>query len=400
MKIVQLTTSDMGGAGIAAKQLHLALLNNSTNSVFLSKVKLGQDFAAHQIVKTNSAFADLSGFYRKNQKPEFEYFSFPFSETDLTKVEAVGDSDIIHLHWISDGFIDYKNVFNLNKKFVWTLHDMNPFTGGCHHSDGCNKFEKNCNYCFQLEGTVDEYVSGKILNYKREALSNVKDDQLVIVTPSQWLSDLSKKSSVLKRFEHVVIPNIVQMPDLSMTSEIARQNLGVSKDEFVFLIVAHSVNNLRKGIRVLMEAINQLSGKKNITLLLVGEKSGMKFQGIKTIELGFVTDKNKLSEVYNAADVFLLPSLAENFPNTIVEALSCGTPVLASGVGGISEQVNSKNGVLVGANNVSAWTKALTDMISTIGKYDRKTISQEARQRYNQEDILKQYLQIYQRLLK
>lgn len=400
MKIVQLTTSDMGGAGIAAKQLHLALLNNSTSSVFLSKVKLGPDMPGHQIVKTNNAFADLSGYYRKNQKPEFEYFSFPFSETDLNKVEAVVDSDIIHLHWISDGFIDYKNVFSLNKKFVWTLHDMNPFTGGCHHSDGCNKFENNCNYCYQLEGTVDEYVSGKILNYKKEALSNLKDDQLVVVTPSKWLSDLSKESSILKRFEHVVIPNIVQMPDLSMTSEIARQNLGIAKNEFVFLVVAHSVNNVRKGIRVLMEAITQLPDKENITLLVVGEKSGMKFLGIKTIELGFVTNKNKLSEVYNAADVFLLPSLAENFPNTIVEALSCGTPVLASDVGGISEQINPKNGVLVEANNVSAWTKALKDMISNVGKYDRKSIFQEARQRYNQEDILKQYLQIYQRLLK
>ena len=400
MKIVQLTTSDMGGAGIAAKQLHLAMLNSGVGSTLISKVKLGPEIKAHEIIEINSAFSDLPGYYLKNQKPGFEYFSFPYSETDLRQSKTVVNADIIHLHWIADRFLDYKNVFSLDKKFVWTLHDMNPFTGGCHHCDGCFKFENACNYCYQLEGTIDEYVSGKNLNYKREALSNVKDDQLVIVTPSQWLSDLSKKSSVLKRFEHVVIPNIVQMPDLSMTSEIARQNLGISKDEFVFLVVAHSVNNVRKGIRVLMEAINQLPDKENITLLLVGEKSGMKFQGIKTIELGFVTDKNKLSEVYNAADVFLLPSLAENFPNTIVEALSCGTPVLASDVGGISEQINSKNGVLVEANNVSAWVKALTDMISSIGKYDRKTISQEARQRYNQEDILKQYLQIYHRLLK
>lgn len=399
MKIVQLSTSDMGGAGIAAKQLHLALLNNSVDSTFVSKVKLGEEIKSHEVIETNSAFSDLPGYYLKNQKPGFEYFSFPYSETDLHQSKSVIDADIVNLHWIADRFTDYKNVFSLNKKFVWTLHDMNPFTGGCHHSDGCTKFEQSCNYCYQLEGTVNEYVSGKILTYKKEALAHLKDNQLVIVTPSKWLSDLSQRSAVFKRFKHVVIPNIVRLQEATVSKEGCRENLHVPKNDFVFLFVAHSVHNSRKGIHILKQALENITNKQNISLITIGDKSDLNFAGINTIELGFVTDKAILDAAYKAADAFLLPSLAENFPNTIVEALSSGTPVIASDVGGISEQITTSNGVLVEANNVAAWTKAITEMITNSNKFDAKTIANEAKEKYNHESILKKYQDVYKSIL-
>jgi len=349
---------------------------------------------SHQIVKTNNAFADLSGYYRKNQKPEFEYFSFPFSETDLSKVEAVVDSDIIHLHWISDSFIDYKNVFSLNKKFVWTLHDMNPFTGGCHHSDGCNKFKNNCNYCYQLEGTVDEYVSGKILNYKKEALAKLTDDQLVIVTPSKWLSDLSKQSSIFKRFVHVVIPNIINLPVSGANRDVSRLRLGIKNDEIALLFVAHGLDNPRKGISALITAIEGMEKKEDLKIITVGAE-GMKINGVNCTNLGFVKDNSKLAEAYVAADVFMLPSLAENFPNTIVESLLCGTPVIASAVGGIPEQITKENGILVQSNSAEEWVKAINSFIKEKESFNRDKIKTSAKQKYDTAKVLSDYVSLY-----
>src|SRR5690606_11661151 len=144
--------------------------------------------------------------------------------------------------------IDYRKIFQRReKRFVWTLHDMNPFTGGCHHSDGCLKFQTNCNYCFQLKGTRDEYLSGKILAYKTAALSMIPDEQMVIVCPSEWLASLSRTSRLFSRFKHFVIPNPHQVPAGEVDRGAARQNLGIGEDEIVFLFVSHHVNNPRKG---------------------------------------------------------------------------------------------------------------------------------------------------------
>lgn len=420
MNIVQLSTSDMGGAGIAAKQLHLQLLNNHVNSTFLTKVKLGNDIQGHQIItpekkkglmnaivnrlsntiKYRFPFFDNNlNYYLKNRKSGFEYFSFPFSDIDLTSVDSVRNADIVHLHWISDGFVDYKNVFSLNKKYVWTLHDMNPFTGGCHSSDGCMKFQTNCNYCFQLEGTPDEYISYKILDYKLNALSKLDDDQLTIITPSQFLSDLSKTSKCFSRFKHVVIPNVIDFPMENTLQPECRRKLGIGDDKMVFLFVAHHVGNVRKGIYVLKEALAQLSHKENIRLITIGEKSGLQIAGIETIELGFLTDKLKIKEAYTAADAFLLPSMGENFPNTIVESLITGTPVIASNVGGIPEQVNDKNGILAEANSVKDWVRALNYFIDHKQNYNREEIEHIAKSKYDVNRITEEHLKIYQDLI-
>src|ERR1700741_1382531 len=137
MKIVQLSTSDMGGAGIAAKQLHLQLLKNQVESKFITKVKLGNDIAGHEVIaedqkqglikavikrvgntiKYRVPFLDNDlNYYLRNRDRSFEYFSFPFSDNDISSRQDIVNSDIIHLHWIADKFIDYKNVFSLSDK--------------------------------------------------------------------------------------------------------------------------------------------------------------------------------------------------------------------------------------------------------------------------------------------
>ncbi|MDF2448104.1 MAG: glycosyl transferase group 1 [Bacteroidota bacterium] len=421
IKVIQLSTSDMGGAGIAAKKLHLNLLNNGIESEFVTKVKLGGDIPAHRLVKETKKknilelalervsntikyrmpfFDNDLNYYVRDRDKRFDYFSFPFSDNNIYQIEAVKNADILHLHWISDGFIDYRNVFSSGsgKKFVWTLHDMNPFTGGCHASDGCMKFENNCNYCFQLAGTPDEYLSNKLLNYKLAALNQLRDDQLTIITPSQFLSDLSKRSKAFSRFKHEVIPNVIVFPQDVLSRDECRDEFNLGRDTVTFLFVSHNVNNVRKGIGVIKEVLPRLVDK-NISLITIGEKSGIQIEGIQILELGFVTDKLLMKKAFFAADAFLLPSVSENFPNSIVEALLSGTPVIASNVGGIPEQIDEKNGILALSNSVHDWEMVVNQFINRRSMYNRSEIAREAAKKYEVNQIVQKHIELYKSIL-
>jgi glycosyltransferase involved in cell wall biosynthesis len=416
MKVTHLSTSDLGGAGIAAKNLHLGLKKAGLHSDLVTKYRMGPAVENHYLLGTEKesvlnrlwkgitsrlpliGVTSLEDYYLSGRPKGFEHFSLPWSGLKPGHNRYITDADIIHLHWVSDGFIDYRKIFELrNKKFVWTLHDMNPFTGGCHHSDGCLKFQANCNYCPQLKGTRDEYLSGKVLRYKREALSHIGDEQLTIVTPSNWLSQLSQSSSLFSRFRHKVIPNVVNHVPVVANRKVLRQKLGLKEDETVFLFVAHHYDNPRKGMAMLLAAFEKIK-ERSFRLLVLGEKLGNEKLSDKIIRAGYLNDREKISELYEAADAFLLPSRAENFPNTIVEALLSGTPVLASAVGGIAEQLNEKNGILLEPGNSGSWAEALLQFMTKKDKYDRDAIRKEALERYGEENIIQAYLQLYKEL--
>ncbi|MDZ4664856.1 MAG: glycosyltransferase [Bacteroidota bacterium] len=421
MKVVHLNTSDVGGAGIAAKNLHLALLEKNIESTFVSKFQLGDTFRAHEILKSSEANwfvprlyekvkksalsrlkldESIESYYLKGHSNQYEHFSFPWSDLEPETLNSIAEADIIHLHWISDGFIDPRKIFKFqNRKFVWTLHDMNPFTGGCHHNDGCEKFENNCNYCYQLNGTRNEYLSYSILKYKYEALRDIASDQLNVVTPSIWLGNLSKKSAILKRFDHHVIRNMNAFDGSDINVNGLKQKHKIDEKETVFIFVAHHFDNPRKGISILMQALEALNDQ-NIKVIAIGEKNDSFLKHDKIIQFGYVKDKTILKELYTLADAFILPSKAENFPNTIVESLLCGTPVIASNVGGISEQITAENGLLVNLMDVEDWKQKLTWFIANKQKFDRSAIKQKAKQDYNNETIVEQHIKLYEQLLK
>lgn len=421
MKVVHLNTSDVGGAGIAAKNLHLALLEKNIASTFVSKFQLGDSFKANEILKNeepkwfalrlydklkNSALSRLKlnesieSYYLKGHSNEYEHFSFPWSDLEPETLSSIMEADIIHLHWVSDGFIDPRKIFKfLNKKFVWTLHDMNPFTGGCHHNDGCTKFEENCNYCYQLQGTRNEYLSHSILNYKKEAIRDIANEQLEVITPSSWLGELSKKSTILKRFDHHVIRNMNTFDGAEINAKGLKEKHKIDEQATVFVFVAHHFDNPRKGIKILLQAINELKDQ-NIKVIAIGEKNDSMLKHDQIIQFGYVKDKMILKELYTLADAFILPSMAENFPNTIVESLLCGTPVIASNVGGIPEQITKENGLLVNLMDVEDWKQKLTWFIENKQKFDREAIKQKAKKDYNNEMIVEQHIKLYKQLLK
>jgi len=420
MKVVQVSTSDMGGAGIAAKRLHLALLNAGVPSKLLTLFNLGEKIKDHYLVNNNHKTSLLQkslsriesslryrfpSFYknpakRLENKPEgYEHFSFPDSELQLQRNEHIHNADVVHLHWVADGMLNYAEFFRkVNKPVVWTLHDMNPFTGGCHHSDGCLAFMTGCSDCIQVKGVPDERITERNLKLKDDALMSLNKEALTIITPSEWLSELSKKSRLFSRFKHYVIPNIVNENIFKPGKKTQlRQENGIVADAKVILFVANDVSNARKGIRELLQAINGTELDK-LVICTVGRTLKETDIAIPVVQFGFVSSDERMAEIYSMSNVFVLPSHAENFPNTIVEAFFCGVPVVASNVGGIPEQVNGINGLMFEKGNVRELSKALKEVLNNQERYNPEVIRAEALLKYSTANIVKQHLEVYNKI--
>jgi glycosyltransferase involved in cell wall biosynthesis len=423
MKVVHVSTSDMGGAGIAAKRLHQALLENGISSHFLTLLHLGAPVEHHSVIGSAQKVTGYSylkkrirgileyrlPFLFKNAREEFfkskpkgfDHFSFPYSEIDLANNEIIKQADIVHLHWVSDGMLDYKKFFKGNThSMVWTLHDMNPFTGGCHHADDSRGFMGDCSDCPQVKGTADESVAFKNLREKISALENIREGQLHIVTPSSWLGDLAGKSRAMGRFGRSVIPNIIPVNTFKPYDKLkCREELNIPGEAKVILFVANDVSNIRKGIRELLGAINNLTGD-GVVVCTVGNKLPDNSINKKLVQLGYITSEEKMAKVYSAADVFVLPSHAENFPNTIMESLLCGVPVVASDVGGIPEQVDSWNGILFEKGNTSALANAILKVLEHKDAFNPAQMRESVLKKVSPNVIVKKYTDIYSALLK
>lgn len=419
MKVVHLSTSDRGGAGIAASRLHLSLLEQNIDSWFLTLHRFTNDLPQH--IKFHPGAGRMFPFmyngiekvkrglrhyhlyttldeklrrkYLKHKPHGFEHFSFPFSDFDISNHPLVKAADVVHLHWVSDGFIDYSKFFSRNdKRVVWTLHDMNPFTGGCHHSDGCLLFRSNCSPCFQLEGTIDPNYAGKLLHTKKNAMMNTSNDAVRIVTPSKWLGDLAYSSSLFNRFQHHVIPNAFHPDQFKMIPrEEARRKLNVASDRKVIFVNAHHIDNHRKGLNYLIDALDRLQ-KKDYLLMSAGHTLRNElFPNLH--HLGYLKTTEELSLAYSAADLLVLPSLAENLPNTICESLMCGTPAVAFDTGGIKELINDHNGLLVPLKDSEKLAHAIETIASK--KWDRDLIRKNAIEQFGNKKVAVDYVKVY-----
>jgi glycosyltransferase involved in cell wall biosynthesis len=274
---------------------------------------------------------------------------------------------------------------------------MNPFTGGCHHSDGCLLFQKNCKPCFQLAGTIDDNFAGEMLQMKEIGLEERPDNSMQIITPSHWLGDLSSSSKLFKRFAHHVIPNAFDPNQFKLIPRSdAREKLNVANDKKVLFVNAHHIDNHRKGLTYLLEALERLP-KQDYLLMAAGHTLRSEiFPNLH--HLGYMKTTEELSLAYSAADLLVLPSLAENLPNTICESLMCGTPVVAFDTGGIKELVNENNGILVPLKDSVALAEAVEKVATK--KWNRDLIRDEAIKQFGHLKVATDYLVLYEKIIK
>jgi glycosyltransferase involved in cell wall biosynthesis len=280
--------------------------------------------------------------FLKHRPTQSEYFSDDRCKQTLDPIKDTSEFDIINLHWVAH-FLDYVNFFSripARKKIVWTLHDMNPFTGGCHYSHDCEKFTQQCGACPQLSSSLFNDFSHQIWRRKKQAFSNIPTGQLHIVTPSHWLADEVKRSSLLNEYPISVVPYGTDIETfIPRNKSMARQVLGIESDARVILFLANKVNIKRKGFQFLRPVLNELNYIERLTLITVGGGIVQAPPQINHIHLGKIESDRLLCLIYNAASLFITTSIQDNLPNTIMESLACGSPVIAFKVGGIPEMV-------------------------------------------------------------
>ena len=414
MKVLLVSTDDIkGGAARAAYRLHRGLLDNNINSQILVQGKYSGDKtivgAESQIAKGLALVKPTIdklpfSFYRQRKPNPYSCQWMPDKiGSQITRISP----DVINLHWIRGGFVRIETIGRLPEvPIIWTLHDMWAFTGGCAYTEECTRYTQSCGACPQLNSSKTWDLTRWIWRRKAKAWG---DKKITLVTPSKWLGQCAAKSSLFYNSRIEVIPNGIDIKQYKPTEKrLARDLLALPLDKKLILFGAvGATSNSRKGFGLLQDTLQKLANIVNcdreIELVVFGASEPLnppKF-GFKTRYLGKFSDDVALNLLYGAADVFVAPSLQDNFPNTVLEALACGTPCAAFNIGGMPDAISHQyNGYLATAFDVADLARGIDWVLSD---RERHTIlSKQARSRverdFTQDIQAKKYLQLFEEL--
>jgi glycosyltransferase involved in cell wall biosynthesis len=359
IKVVQLQYSNKS-AGSSALRLHRAFLESGIDSKIISfKRDNLTDPGIKYLGKKSELMAWLDekfqNYINKKTIKKYGLFSYPVFGTDLSQMEEITSSDVIYFHWTLMGFLNLRSIrkiSKLNKPVVFIMHDMWYLTGGCHYSFDCRKYEAGCYNCQAIKGEKHNDLSTKGFKKKLKLFSSFSN--FYFISPSKWLFNCAKNSLLLKDKPLFYIPNAIDESRFKSFEEATAKNiLDIDEKEIVIAFGATSVDSPFKGWQYLQKALCFLTehpNLKNISVLIFGSGYNKKIADeipFKTKFLGFLNDEYSLAIAYNAATVFVVPSLADNQPTTIMESLLCGTPVVGFDVGGIPDMIiHKENGFL------------------------------------------------------
>jgi glycosyltransferase involved in cell wall biosynthesis len=401
MKVLHITTSSKGGAGIAALRLHKALCDEGVLSAFLSineTINFDNEVVKDPFFgyKKPSLFKKIKNkiypskkilFERELNKlalqMKFEIVTLPFSNYKIHDHPLFKEADIINLHWI-DGIIDYPSFFkNCDKPIVWTFHDMNPFKGIFHYQ---NDETNNQN--------VASIFDSKIKQIKEASFQNIK--KCTIVSPSKWMLQEVTASNVFPDFAKIEIPNAIDFDVFKIQDNVLlRKEQAISDDEFVILFVSDSIENKRKGFDLLLESLNFIKNS-DITILAIGRGIIPEIDGLKIISLGEINSSAKMAECFALADVFVLPSREDNLPNVMLEAFASGTPIIGFEIGGVAEHtVTNVTGILANELTGFALSQAIIELRNSKNKYHKETIRAYAKNNFGLKKQADSYCSVY-----
>ena len=348
MKVLHLSTSDVdnGGARAAYRLNHgLQLLGCSSQMLVRAKFSTDNTVIPEKSILTKLG-PSLSGLplnlYPKHKSSMFSPQWFPdVLESKVTQIEP----DIINLHWICNGFLQIETLPKFKKPLVWTLHDMWSFTGGCVYTQECENYKQSCGSCPQLASNKPSDLSHWVWERKVKSWKNLN---LTIVSPSKWLADCALASSLFQDLRIELIPNSLDIQKYRpIDKKLARDLLGLPSDKQIILFGAvGATSDRRKGFHLLLPALQKLEQDRvwqdKLELAIFGTSQPVDLPdfSFKTYYLGKLNDDISLALVYAAADVFVAPSVQDNLPNTVMEAMSCGTPCVTFKIGGMPDMID------------------------------------------------------------
>lgn len=406
------TSENAGGAAMAANRLMCALNKNGEHATMLVRDKETDN---PNVVALKNKWLQRWRFlferlyiYIRCSLSRKHLFDIDVANmgVDITSLKVFKEADVIHLHWINQGMLSLdgiRKILNSGKPVVWTMHDIWPATALCHITHNCNSFKsvcRNCSYMDKNAGKTD--LAYTIWQRKKRMLQG---QHLHFVACSRWLAGEARKSALLSGQTIASIPNPIDTNQFCRSSaENARKRIGLPQEKRVILFVAQRATNVNKGMSYLIDACKMLAQQypdmvDNTCVAILGGHADEVMVEIPfpAYPLGYTSDTARIIDVYNACDVFVLPSLSENLPNTIMEAMACGVPCIGFNVGGIPEMIDhQKNGYVARFRDAADLAKGIHWVLfnsdyNVLSNYARrKTINN-----YSQQAVALRYVELY-----
>jgi glycosyltransferase involved in cell wall biosynthesis len=418
MRVVLVSTYDLtGGANRAAYRLLQGLRAAGEDCSMLVREKFSADRDVQRVARDTGPLAkqrerEAGRIHEEcvqQHRTEMSntWFSLPVPGYDLSRHERIQRADVIHLHWVSHLLSPWSigELQKLGPPVLWTLHDQRPFTGGCHYSAGCRRFEMDCQPCPQL-GLANFALTGASL---RESLQFIGRN-LVVVCPSRWMGECARRSAVFKGARIEIIPNGIDTDVFKPRRAAARKDLGFDPAGVYLLAGADNDKERRKGFPILHEAIRiclaqppfrEAVMRRQVSLVFFGNAKPLMDLSFPAQWLGRFDSEEELAKVYAACDAYLLPSAEDNLPNTVLESLCSGTPVVGFEVGGVPDAIeHGENGLLVPAGDAEQLARAIQRFV-TSSELRRKLTegcSAQCRARFSLAEQARRHRELYEEL--
>lgn len=409
------TTERQGGPAIAAYRLTEALKNNGIKAKMLVRRKstdqlttvLAERSLVNRLTMLWERVAVLwHTHFRRNR---IYTISLGHSGGDITELPEFKQADVIHLHWVNDGMLSQSSIEKIiasGKPIVWTLHDMWPFTGVCHYAHECDHYTEHCHECPQLGSRKYRDASFRAFERKAQLMQGA---HIRFIACSRWLGNMASNSKLLQGKPIGCIPNAININLFRPRSkQLARESLGLPQDKRLVLFSSHTLSDERKGFHYLREAAIRLATEHpewvgRLGIVIVGKDiEPTLYHGcpLNVYPLNYIADEKKMADVYNAVDLYAIPSLQDNLPNTVMEAMACGVPCIGFNVGGIPEMIDHlHNGYIAEYKNVGDLAHGIHWLL-TEGEYDMlsREAARKAANSYGESSVAMKYISVYNRM--
>lgn len=416
MRVLIINTSErIGGAAVAAGRLMESLKNNGIKAKMLVRDKQTDQIS---VVGLKRSWLHVWKFmweriviWKANRFKKNDLFAVDIANTgtDITSLPEFQQADVIHLHWINQGMLSLntiRKILTSGKPVVWTMHDMWPCTGICHYARECRNYEQECHHCpYIYGGGSKKDLSTRIFRKKKEIYSQAS---ITFVGCSRWLAEKAKVSGLLTGQTVISIPNAINTNLFKPhNKQEARRKCRLPQEGKLILFGSVKITDKRKGIDYLIEACKLLAEKHpewkdSLGVVVFGNQS-QQLQDLipfRVYPLPYIKNEHELVDIYNAVDLFAIPSLEENLPNMVMEAMSCGVPCVGFNTGGIPEMIDHLHNGYVAQRKSSEdlangihWVLTEPEYAELSAQACRKAIGN-----YSESIIAKKYTDVYNKI--
>lgn len=389
--VTHLCFSSSGGAGKVANQLREAQKELGWNAglVTASATDLRSAPLEHPGVTLAAAIDDFV-----IKEPGFQALYSDLRDRRAVLAPKLPDSDIVHLHWVN-GLLDLSKVAQLrNKRVVWTLHDMNPFTGGCHYSIECERFNSGCTNCPAVRSFFSARPPATLI--RKKALY-AKWPTLQIVAPSAWLASQARDSEAFHDLPISVINNPLDARFFNVGEARSRDSLSIPKEHTVLVLIAAQLDSPIKGVAWAVAAFQAARRTRDdLSLVLVGS-GGAEHQNTPGVTMTGLLDVDGIIRVLDRADAIIIPSLAENSPSVAYEAASRGVWPIVRNTPGLLEVIQ-KLGVGQVCDSSEELATLLSDdkIVTRMPAGNRKKLQKVARGLTGASEVANSYVELYE----